>query len=150
MASGINGTNFIILEGDTPIGHSTNCSMTLSQDLPEKTTKNSNGWIEVIQGIRSAELIVDGLTDYSDTLNFEGLADRIITRTRSVYVFNIGDYFFYGDGFIASAEEVADSEAVVRYNITIKITGAFISDNKLPWNLIGKLWQNINSQWQIT
>lgn len=146
----LNGTNFIILEGNTPIGHSTNCSMTLNMDLPEKTTKDSNGWVEVMPGIKSGELLVDGLVDYSDVLNFESLADRIITRQRHIYVFNIGDYFYYGDGFITSAEQVADAENVTTFSINIKITNVLVSDNHLPWNLIDEIWQGINSQWQAT
>lgn len=150
MAGPVNGTNFMLLEGNTPVGHSTNCSMNLSLDLPEKTTKDSNGWVEVIEGLRSAEMVVDGLTDYTDTLSFEGLVDKIITRAENIYVFNIGDFFYYGNGYIASAEEVAEMEGPVRYNITIKVTKILVSDNQLPWNLIDKLWENVNSQWQAT
>ena len=43
-----NGTNLILtVEGDT-LGHTTSCSLSLSNDLPEATTKDSNGFQEVI------------------------------------------------------------------------------------------------------
>lgn len=52
-----NGTNLLLkfaADGGSPasIGHSTSCSLSLSNDLPEATTKDSSGFQEVISGVK--------------------------------------------------------------------------------------------------
>jgi len=61
-----NGTNLLLkVEGDT-IGHTTSCSLTISHDLPDATTKDSNGFSEVISDLEAARFLLRGLVDYSD------------------------------------------------------------------------------------
>ena len=56
MASTVfNGTNLLLKLGSSNsneaiIGHTTSASMSISVDLPEATTKDSNGYHEVIAG----------------------------------------------------------------------------------------------------
>jgi hypothetical protein len=45
-----NGTNLVLkIEGGT-LGHTTSCSLSLSNDLPEATSKDSSGFQQVIAG----------------------------------------------------------------------------------------------------
>ena len=69
----INGTNFAIFRSSDNqiIGHSNTCNLTIQADLPESTNKDSNGFQEVICGLRSAQISVGGLTRYGDPLNYE-------------------------------------------------------------------------------
>jgi len=46
-----NGTNLVLSVEGTNLGHTTSCSLTLSTDLPEATTKDSSGFQEVIAGV---------------------------------------------------------------------------------------------------
>ena len=56
-----NGTNLILTVEGATLGHTTSCSLSLSNDLPEATTKDSNGLQEVIAGVISGEISFDGL-----------------------------------------------------------------------------------------
>tara|TARA_B100001059_G_scaffold65407_1_gene61659 strand:- start:1953 stop:2384 length:432 start_codon:yes stop_codon:yes gene_type:complete len=137
MASSVfNGTNLVlkfVADGGTleALGHSTSCSMTISQDLPEATTKDSAGFQEVISGLRSAELSFDGLIDYTDTAdslkNVDGIASLITGRTKIDWSFGTsatGDTVFTGEGFISSLEQSAEMESPATYSGSITVTGA--------------------------
>ena len=137
MASSVfNGTNLVlkfVADGGTleALGHSTSCSMTISQDLPEATTKDSAGFQEVISGLRSAELSFDGLIDYTDTAdslkNVDGIASLITGRTKIDWSFGTsatGDTVFTGEGFISNLEQSAEMESPATYSGSITVTGA--------------------------
>ena len=124
----INGSSFLIYKDDDPIGHSNNATINLNCDLPDISTKDSNGWREVLAGVRSGTVEVAGLTDYSDTVNFEQLADMVILRTSTTFYFS-QDIEGYGDGlviqgtgYIQSVDEEASVEAITNYNLTIVLT----------------------------
>jgi len=137
MASSVfNGTNLVlklIADGGTleALGHSTSCSMTINQDLPEATTKDSSGYQEVISGLRSAEISFDGLIDYTDASNSlrnaDGIASLLTGRNKIDWSFGTaatGDTIFTGEGFIASLEQSAEMESPATYSGTITVTGA--------------------------
>ena len=126
--SGIfNGTNLIVKVDGTAIGHTTSCSLSLSLDMSDATTKDSAGWSEGIPAVKSGEISFDGLVDYSDGTNAIELADLLIARTEVTAVFGTattGDSIYTASGYITSLEQTADMEASVSYSGTITITGA--------------------------
>mgnify|MGYP001147865711 CR=1 FL=1 len=124
-----NGTNLLLKVEDTTVGHTTSCTLTISHDLPEATTKDSAGWQEVISGVRSGEISFEGLVDYSDTANAIELADYIINRTQITAVFGTtesGDSIYTAEGYISSIEQSAEMESPVSYSGSITITGAIV------------------------
>ena len=124
-----NGTNLLLKVEDTTVGHTTSCTLTISHDLPEATTKDSAGWQEVISGVRSGEISFEGLVDYSDSANAIELADYIINRTQITAVFGTaesGDSIYTAEGFISSIEQSAEMESPVSYSGSITITGAIV------------------------
>ena len=124
-----NGTNLLLkVEGST-IGHTTSCTLSISHDLPEATTKDSAGWVEVISGARSGEISFDGLVDYSDDANAIELVDYVIARTMVTCVFGTvasGDAIYTAEGYISSIEQTADMESPVSYSGSITLTGAIV------------------------
>lgn len=122
-----NGTNLLLKVEGTAIGHTTSCSLSLSLDLPDATTKDSNGYQEVIAGLRSGELSFDGLVAYDDTNNAIEMADYLLARTQLTCVFGTeetGDAIYTAEGFLSSVEMSAEMEAAVSYSGSITITGA--------------------------
>ena len=122
-----NGTNLILKIEDTALGHTTSCSLSLNNDLPEATTKDSNGFQEVIAGVMSGELSFDGLVAYDDTANGIELADYLLARTQLTCVFGTiesGDAIFTAEGFLSSVEISAEMESPVSYSGSITLTGA--------------------------
>lgn len=122
-----NGTNLILKVEGTALGHTTSCSLSLSNDLPESTSKDSAGFSEVIAGVISGELSFDGLVAYDDSANAIHLADFVLARTQLTCVFGTvvaGDSVFTAEGFLSSVEMSAEMESPVSYSGSITLTGA--------------------------
>jgi hypothetical protein len=122
-----NGTNLLLKLDGTIIGHSTSCSMSLSMDTPEATTKDSNGFSEYIAGVKGGEISFEGLVDYSDSLNGIELFDSLLARTTLTCVFGTaesGDAIYTADGFLSSIEMSGEMESAVTYSGSITISGA--------------------------
>ncbi len=137
MASTVfNGTDLVlkvIADGGTlePIGHSTSCTLSITNDMPEATTKDSGAYAEVIAGLRSFEISFDGLVDYTDEAGGKKNADGLITfvNSRSKIDFSFGtatsgDQIITGEGFVSSIEVTGEMESAVTYSGTITGTGA--------------------------
>lgn len=127
-----NGTNLILsIEGAT-VGHTTSCSISLSSDLPEATTKDSNGFQEVIAGVKSGEVSFDGLVDYTDTANSNEIADYLLAGTQVTCVFGTsasGERIYTAEGFVSSIEVSAEMESPVSYSGSITLTGSITASN---------------------
>lgn len=130
-----NGTNLlvkVIADGGTlaTIGHTTSCSMSLTHDLPEATTKDSSGYAEFISGVRGGTISFEGLVAYDDASNAEEIIGYVTSRNKVDWSFGTaetGDTVYSGEGFISSIEVSAEMESPVSYSGEITITGAITS-----------------------
>jgi len=126
-----NGTDLLLKVSATDgseanIGHTTSCTISLSNDLPEATTKDSGGFQEVIAGVISGEISFEGLVDYTDAQNAAELGDFLLARTKLFFEFGTattGDQLYSGAGFLNSLEVSAEMESPVTYSGSITITG---------------------------
>ena len=121
-----NATNLILKIESNTLGHSTSATLSLSNDLPEATTKDSSGFQEVIAGVISGEISFEGLVAYDDTLNVVELNDYLIARTQLTCVFGTtasGDDVYTAEGFLSSVDNTADMESPASYSGSITITG---------------------------
>tara|TARA_R110002073_G_scaffold93778_5_gene218690 strand:- start:3809 stop:4216 length:408 start_codon:yes stop_codon:yes gene_type:complete len=122
-----NGTNLILTVEGATVGHTTSCSMSLSMDTPEATTKDSNGFSEYIGGVKGGEVSFEGLVSYDDSANAIEFADYLLARTQLTCVFGTaetGDAVYTAEGFLSSVEMSAEMEAAVTYSGSITLTGA--------------------------
>lgn len=130
-----NGSNLLIKvigDGGTlaTIGHTTSCSMSLSHDLPEATTKDSNGYSEFISGVRGGTISFEGLVAYDDSANAEEIIGYVTGRNKVDWSFGTaasGDTVYEGEGYISSIEVSAEMESPVSFSGEITITGAISS-----------------------
>ena len=122
-----NGTNLILQIEGAAVGHTTSCSLSLSMDTPEATTKDSNGFSEYIGGVKGGEVSFEGLVAYDDTANAIEFADYLLARTQLTCVFGTaetGDAVYTAEGFLSSVEMSAEMESAVTYSGSITLTGA--------------------------
>jgi predicted secreted protein len=122
-----NGTNLLLKVGETVVGHTTSCTLSVSNDMADATTKDSQGWSESLAALKSGEISFDGLVDYSDANNAEQLLDLLMARTKVTCVFGTattGDSVYTAQGFVSSLEQSAEMEAAVTFSGTITLTGA--------------------------
>tara|TARA_B100000579_G_scaffold9017_1_gene6750 strand:+ start:3795 stop:4196 length:402 start_codon:yes stop_codon:yes gene_type:complete len=128
-----NGTNLLLkVEGNT-VAHTTSCTLSLSNDLPEATSKASSGFAEHIAGVMSGEISFDGLMDYTDSAGGEALSAYLLARTQLTCVFGTatsGEPIYTAEGFLNSLEISAEMENAVTYSGSITLTGSIVkSDN---------------------
>ena len=133
MASTVfNGTNLVlkaIEDGGTlaTIGHTTSCTLSMSVDLPDATSKDSGGYAENINGLRSFEISFDGLVDYTDAQNAAEFITHINSRDKLDFTFGTaatGDQLITGECRVSSIEVSAEMESAVTYSGTLVGTGA--------------------------
>ena len=140
MTTGVfNGTDLILkihdgtsISSAEAIGHSTSCTLSLSNDLPEATTKSSAGFQEVIAGVISGELSFEGLVAYDDDANAADISDVLINRRSVTWSFataDSADPIFSGTGFISSIEMSAEMESPATYSGSITTTGVISKAN---------------------
>jgi predicted secreted protein len=124
-----NGTNLLLKIEGTTIGHTTSCSLSLSMDTPEATTKDSAGFSEYIGGVKGGEISFEGLVAYDDGANAIEMADYLLARTQLTCVFGTaeaGDAIYTAEAFLSSVEMSAEMEAAVTYSGSLTITGAIV------------------------
>jgi len=131
-----NGTNLVVLVGSEVVAHSTSCSLSVSVDLPDSTTKSSQGWADQIGGLKSWSLTTDGLATVEPTgANFVvgDIFTQLAGRTAVTVKFTTvstgstvvpGDLVWSGLAFIESLDVTADMESPVTYSVSFTGTGA--------------------------
>lgn len=143
----INATSFLLLKGTTVIGHSTNTVVSLIQDLPESTTKDSNGWREYIAGLKSGTITAEGLIDYSDNLNFSQFEQMIITRETARFYFKnpVNEKMIIsGNGIVTNVSETGQYNSPSKFEVEIQLHGAYVITDATE----GKTWDQIFDQWE--
>lgn len=129
-----NGTQLVVLVGTEVIAHATSCSLTVSADLPDSTTKQSGGWAEEIGGLKSWSLTTDGLATVEPTgTNFVvgDIFSALNARTAVTVKFTtangstpiVGDLIWSGSAFVESLDITADMESPVTYSASFTGTG---------------------------
>ena len=136
-----NGTSLVVLIGTEVIGYATSCSLSLSIDAPDASTKQSLGWADEIGGQRSWSLTTDGLATVipgtvATYISTTELANLAIARTPVQVKFTtvdnstvggvtpvVGDTYYSGSAFIESVDMTADMENPVTYSVSFKGTG---------------------------
>lgn len=124
-------------DSEVVVDHVTECSISMSTDMRDITTKTSGGWREILPGMKSASLSLSGLFAEDATTNYNQLVDHQIAGNKLYVVFtntgagstaNIGDEQFDVAGYITSLEQTAGTEDNVTFSMTIEITGTVVRE----------------------
>ena len=119
------------------IAASTECSLSISTETIDISTKDSSAWRELLPGMRSASLSCSGLIDYQhDTTKhdvpdlFSLLENRDLIKLRFSNEV-ASDKRYNADGYLTSLEQSAGTEDTANYSATFEITGA-ITEQTIP------------------
>ena len=124
-------------DSEVVVDHVTECSISLSTDIRDITTKTSGGWREILPALKSASLSLSGLFAEDATNNFNQLVDHqiagkllyvIFTNTGAGASANAGDEQFDVSGYITSLEQTAGTEDNVTFSMTLEITGTVVRE----------------------
>jgi predicted secreted protein len=109
------------------VGRSTGGTLTISHATRDITSKDSAGWRELLEGLRSWNISGSGLLAFDDTFAGEQLDSSTRNRTELTVRFMTGvsgDTFWQGTGYLT--EFTADSpgqEENVTYSYTLEGNG---------------------------
>jgi predicted secreted protein len=124
-------------DSEVVVDHVTECSISLSTDIRDITTKTSGGWREILPALKSASLSLSGLFAEDATNNFNQLVDHQIAGNLLYVVFtntgagasaNAGDEQFDVKGYITSLEQTAGTEDNVTFSMTLEISGDVVRE----------------------
>ena len=119
------------------VANVTECSISLTTDVRDITTKTSGGWREILPALRSASVSVSGYFAEDATNGFNTLVDYQIGGTKVFATFsnvgsgstpNVGDEEFDIAGYITSIEQSAGFEDNVTWSLTMDLTGAVVRE----------------------
>jgi predicted secreted protein len=125
----LNGTVFLLSIGGTVLPDQTEGSISISMETRDITTKDSSGYRELLEGVRSGSISVSGLVD-DDGAGGAGSDLFAVLDGRSSVAIVFGfdgasdDYNYTCSAFCTSLEVSAATEDNVTYSATFEITGA--------------------------
>jgi predicted secreted protein len=126
--SKISGTLIVLDVDSNPIAHSQDATLTINRELPDATTKDSDGWEEHLPaaGLRSAEGSVNGLASYAESDNVDTLYGYIDNRADVTVIFGpeSGGIQFEGDAGFSNIELDSPNEEAATYSADWKFNGA--------------------------
>lgn len=111
------------------IGRATSASLSVSMEVRDTTTKDSSGWQENLEGLKSWSLSGDGLVTYSisgdyDTPDdlFTLLSNRTLVKVKFGSATS-GEIDYTGDAYLTSYEQEAGVEENVSFSFSFQGTG---------------------------
>lgn len=106
------------------IGRATSASLSVSMETRETTTKDSAGWQENLEGLKSWSLSGDGLVTYSITGDYDTpddlftlLSNRTLVKVKFGSATS-GEIDYTGDAYLVSYEQEAGVEENVTYSFS--------------------------------
>jgi len=124
-----NGTNLGVYLSDTLVAAATDCSLSLSMETIDITTKDSAGFRELLAGVRSGSVSCSGLIDYHDAdsnKDITDLFDAWNNRTALTLKFSneiTGDASYSATAFITSLEQSGGTEDTATYSASFELSG---------------------------
>lgn len=123
----INATNFLVYKDNIVIAHSTDASIELNLEMQDASTKNSNGYREVLPGQISGSGSVNGLVDYSATYGAQSFASLITSRSSFTCKFNdaqSGGQYYSATAYVSKFSLNGPAESPLSYSVEITLSGA--------------------------
>ncbi len=136
----LNGTELKVYSGNSGqtnlVAYAQNCTLNINHSPREITNKESNGFKEILEGLRDYSLDVDGAyawTNGGGTDITDGADDLIFTNVlnaRLPVTFMFGDNqstddnYYTGQGYITSMSLTGGTEDTATYSFSIEGTGS--------------------------
>lgn len=121
-----NGTNLGVYIGGTIIAAAQDVSLSLAMETIDVTTKDSDGWRELLAGLRSGTMSVSGLIDYNST-NKDTLDLWTAFSNRDALTLKFDDTAggaeFSASGYLTSLEQSGGTEDTATFSATFELTG---------------------------
>ncbi len=122
----INGTDLLVYVGGTAITHSTSASISFSMETRDASTKDSDGYREILEGQRSFTIEAEAMTALDAAEGFEDLFAAWVARdilTIKFATIDSADQFYQGQGYCTSLSMDSGVEDSSTFSATFEMTG---------------------------
>tara|TARA_R110002167_G_scaffold366154_1_gene593297 strand:- start:18281 stop:18682 length:402 start_codon:yes stop_codon:yes gene_type:complete len=122
----INGTDLLVYVGGAAITHSTSASISFSMETRDASTKDSDGYREILEGQRSWTIEAEGMTALDAVEGFEQLYTAWLNRTVLTVKFGTGDVadqFYQGTGYCTSLSMDSGVEDSSTFSASFEMSG---------------------------
>lgn len=99
----IKGKDLMFYVGTTAVGHSTSCDLNISTNMIDITSKDSNGWKEILPDIKEWGISCDALTAWDAAYGINDILEAQLAGTKLIVKFTTdiaGDIVLSGDIYI--------------------------------------------------
>lgn len=128
MMEAVKGIDFIVEVNGVQIGGQQGATLNRSKEAIEATTKDSNGWKEVVGGIKEWGIDADGLVIMNDT-GYAALENSFMNDTKlEVALVTPSGTRYKGEAIVADFPLEAGFEDMATYSITLEGSGALKVD----------------------
>lgn len=111
----------------TKVAHLTTTDFSVSMSTRGASTKDSGGWEDVLEGVKSWEMSASGyFAEDSAGIGYEELFDYWTSRGKVLIAFTTtvnGDKRYKGQGYITSLSRSAPTEDSETFDVSVKGTG---------------------------
>jgi predicted secreted protein len=112
---------------DTLIAHVDSCEINFSAETIDITTKDSNGWKEIIHGLKSGSASISGKTDFSSSNQVGALTTAFTAGTALTFKFktaNVGDTTYSWTGYITSLPLMFGNNEAATFSCDVEFSGS--------------------------
>jgi predicted secreted protein len=103
------------------------CDISFSAETIDVTTKDSDGWKEVIHGLKSGTASISGKVNFGATNQVGSLTSAFTGGTKLKFKFktaNVGDTTYAWDGYITSLPLTFGNNEAAMFSCDVEFTGA--------------------------
>ena len=112
---------------DTLITDTDSCEISFTMSPIETTTKDSNGWKEVITGLKEGSISISGMVNFSGANQVNALVDALVNDTPLVVKFKTattGDTTYQWSCFVTSAPVTFGNNEAATFSCDLTPTGS--------------------------
>jgi len=128
----INTTLLAVYVGATKITYSQGASLSIEHSVRDITTKDSGGWSESLEGLRSWSISANGLMAFDATEGTDELDDLALDRTSVTIMFSTevtGDTRYTGSAYMTSISlDSPGQEETATFSCEFVGTGALTAE----------------------
>ena len=127
----MNGTKLAVYNSTTKLAHATDCSIEISMDTIDTTTKDSAGWRDILPGLRQASVNTSHLYEDSASEGVDELWAAFLARTPLTLRFStevVGEERFTGSFYLTSLSLSGGVEDAATYSATFELSGALTKE----------------------
>jgi predicted secreted protein len=122
----LNGTKMLLYVGGVAVAGATSHSLSLNMDTRESTNKDSEGWRELMESVRSWTASGEGLKSFDAAFGHDDLAALIVNRTKVTVKLSTeetGETFYEGSAWLTNVDADFPNEDNSTFSFTFEGTG---------------------------